>query len=368
MLSRIISRMRSRPPTLSAMLSVPPRHDRQLLVLRLPFDDRLRGGERDRCPIVAFWMRIEVHVLVLQRVHELVRDRDADVFSSAPFTTYSTFVFGIVVADDLLGEHAQEELAQVQRVGKQPEQLVRRLLAGELLRPASSSLNFLRRNSRTCSLRAHLDLRRRLELQPRRRSRSAESPRRLRGVRAVAVVAPAARQATARRAIATTRRTAATRRSLFPFHSPSGHEADDARDVVAAHHDALLQQLPLQSTSSAARVRRRSASGSARRRSAPASRAAGAGGRDEHRFELRAESLERGDAVARHAVRSARRRRRDSARSRLALRLALPRACAARSAPRPRRSTSPSPACARTLRRARRSPCRDARGRARRDR
>src|ERR1051326_1857314 len=66
-------------------------------------------------------------------MHQLVHDRDPGIFLGRAVHDVQNLRLRIVIADDLLGEHAHEQIGDVQRVGQQAEQLVDRLLIGYLL-------------------------------------------------------------------------------------------------------------------------------------------------------------------------------------------------------------------------------------------
>ena len=136
------------------------------------------------------------------------------------------------------------EIGEVHRVRNHPEQLERRLLIGELLLDGGlvqllqEELAHLIARSRSSSLRRRLELHaeRLLDLRNVRRR-----PCRRRGLRR-----PRARSRHAATASAISGKTrtpaASSDRFRLPFHLHAGHEADDARDVVAANHDAFFHQ------------------------------------------------------------------------------------------------------------------------------
>ena len=102
-----------------------------MLVGRLPFDHRLGRS----LPIIVArrsLQRIEVDVLILQRMNELVHDRDSDVLVRGPLHHVQHSRVRIVVTKDLFGVEIQKELAHVHRLGDEAEDFVRRLLSGKL--------------------------------------------------------------------------------------------------------------------------------------------------------------------------------------------------------------------------------------------
>ena len=101
-----------------------------MLVHRLAFDHRLH---RRLAIVVADEVleRVQVDVLILERVHELVHDGDPDILLRGAVDDVEELRLGVVVADDLLGEDLHEELAQLERVRQESEQLVRHLLASD---------------------------------------------------------------------------------------------------------------------------------------------------------------------------------------------------------------------------------------------
>ena len=69
---------------------------------------------------------------MLERVHQLVRDDDPGLRGIDVRRDVQGARVRVVVARDLLGEEVDHRTPQIDRVGEQPEQLIRRLHAGEL--------------------------------------------------------------------------------------------------------------------------------------------------------------------------------------------------------------------------------------------
>jgi hypothetical protein len=103
-----------------------------VLVGRLPLDHR---GDR-RLPVVVareVFERVEVEVLILQRVHQLVRDGDpGDGVIVAALHHVQRLALGVVEPDDLFGEEVQVHPLEIHLIGEHPEALVGALLAGQL--------------------------------------------------------------------------------------------------------------------------------------------------------------------------------------------------------------------------------------------
>src|SRR5204862_5684708 len=98
---------------------------------RLSFEDRLR---RAATIVLALQLhqRVEVQVLVLQRVHQLVRDHETGLARIDVGGDVERVRVGIEVPRYLLGQEVDHGAAQVERIGDQAEQPVRGLRALEL--------------------------------------------------------------------------------------------------------------------------------------------------------------------------------------------------------------------------------------------
>src|SRR5438477_2620835 len=108
------------------------RHEHQDLgERRLSFEDRLR---RAATIVLALQLhqRVEVQVLVLQRVHQLVRDHQTRLAGIDVGRDVERVRVGIEIARHLLGQEVDHGAAQVERIGDQTEQPIRSLRAGEL--------------------------------------------------------------------------------------------------------------------------------------------------------------------------------------------------------------------------------------------
>ena len=108
--------------------------------------------------------RIEADVLVLKGVDELVGDGDAGDVLRRALDDVEDFRPRIVVADDLLLEEIRQEWLQLERVRDHAEALVRGLLAGNVAHRLRLG-ELLEDELPNLRLRAHLDLRRNLELE-----------------------------------------------------------------------------------------------------------------------------------------------------------------------------------------------------------
>src|SRR5438477_1983044 len=98
---------------------------------RLALENRLRR----RPPVVRVALlddRIEVDVLILQRMHELVGHHHAELQRLDIFGNVEGVGIGIVIAGNLFGEHVDHRRPQLERIGNQPEQAERRLQSAEL--------------------------------------------------------------------------------------------------------------------------------------------------------------------------------------------------------------------------------------------
>src|SRR2546422_3175298 len=105
--------------------------DQDLGQRRLPLENRLRRA----APIVLtleLHQRVEVQVLVLQRVHQLVRDHETGLARIDVGGDVERVRVGIEVPRYLLGQEVDHGAAQVERIGDQAEQPVRGLRALEL--------------------------------------------------------------------------------------------------------------------------------------------------------------------------------------------------------------------------------------------
>ena len=155
---------------------------------------------------------------------------------------------GIVVSHDLLGEHLHVEIGEVHRVGKQPEQLVDRLLIGELLlhrRLVQLLRAGTRGPGRATAARVLGGV---LNLTP-----SAFS---ICGTSAATLSAYGPSPASRSRAAGAARSGWSARAARPVSHQvvhrvasgshstvDAGHQPDDARDVVAANDDAFFHEL-----------------------------------------------------------------------------------------------------------------------------
>ena len=95
---------------------------------RLPFENRLRRG----AAVVLMALGddgVEPHVLILQRMHELVRDDNPQLARADVGRDVERVGIGIVIAGDLFGEQVDHGGAQVQRLGNHPKQAQRRFQA-----------------------------------------------------------------------------------------------------------------------------------------------------------------------------------------------------------------------------------------------
>ncbi len=119
-------------PEVREALELLLRHEHQNLGQgRLPLEDRLRGGA---AVVLALELdqRVEVQVLVLQGVHQLVRDHEPRLAGVDVGGEIERVGVGVEVPRDLLGEEIGHGAPQVERVGDQAEQPVGGLRAGEL--------------------------------------------------------------------------------------------------------------------------------------------------------------------------------------------------------------------------------------------
>ena len=98
---------------------------------RLPLDHRLRG---EHAVVVALDVldRIEVHVLVLQRVHELVLHQHAHLLHGRILDDVQHLRLRVVEAHHLFGEQIEHQRAEIERVGEDAEPAQQLLLRGEV--------------------------------------------------------------------------------------------------------------------------------------------------------------------------------------------------------------------------------------------
>jgi hypothetical protein len=151
----------------------PARHARgqvgaaaELRPRRLPLERGLRGRRAVGLPAHA-QQRVEVAVLVLQRVHQLVPEREGGGRAVHALHHVQRLGTRVVVAGHLGAEQPPEQGAQVERVGDGAEPAVRGREAGQLLaRPRV--VEHPRDEGAHLLPRAHLDLGRRREAEPRR--------------------------------------------------------------------------------------------------------------------------------------------------------------------------------------------------------
>ena len=86
----------------------------------LTLEHRLRRG----APVVGMPLRhygVEFDVLILQCVHQLVRDHDAQLIRLDIGGDVEGVGIGVIVTGDLLGEHVDHGRSQLQRIGNQSE-------------------------------------------------------------------------------------------------------------------------------------------------------------------------------------------------------------------------------------------------------
>src|SRR5207247_4329957 len=90
--------------------------DQNLRERRLPLEDRLRRAATIVLPL-ELHQGVEVQVLILQRVHEFVRDHEAGLTGIDVGRNVERIRVGVEVPGDLLGEEIDHGAAQVERVG-----------------------------------------------------------------------------------------------------------------------------------------------------------------------------------------------------------------------------------------------------------
>src|SRR5882762_3928702 len=123
---------RSQVPEVGQAFELLLRHeDQDLRQCRLPLEDRLR---RRAAIVLALELHqgVEVQVLVLQRVHQLVGDHETRLAGIDVGRDIQGVRVGVEVSRNLLRQEIDHRAAQVERIGNQTEQPVRRLRALEL--------------------------------------------------------------------------------------------------------------------------------------------------------------------------------------------------------------------------------------------